>query len=94
MAKYRKKPVEVEAEQFKGDKEAIRRLGLIPHYRFDRTTCTICGEEMGFHATVDTLEGEMLACPGDWIITGVEGEKCPVKPGIFAKTYEPVEQTS
>jgi hypothetical protein len=29
-------------------------------------------------------------CPGDWIITGVKGERYPVKPDIFAATYEPV----
>lgn len=38
-----------------------------------------------------TLEGEMRADMGDWIIKGVEGEFYPCKPGIFAKTYEPVE---
>ena len=35
-----------------------------------------------------TLEGVMKASPGDWIITGVDGEKYPVKPDIFQKTYE------
>ena len=38
---------------------------------------------------IGTLEGEMLANPGDWIITGVNGEKYPCKPDIFEKTYEP-----
>nr|DAN42395.1 MAG TPA: PGDYG protein [Caudoviricetes sp.] len=37
---------------------------------------------------IDTLEGVMKASPGDWIITGVDGEKYPVKPDIFQKTYE------
>lgn len=39
-----------------------------------------------------TLEGTMHASPGDWIITGVNGEKYPCKPDIFEKTYEPVEE--
>jgi hypothetical protein len=39
-----------------------------------------------------TLEGTLLAQPGDWIITGVQGEKYPCKPDIFAATYEPVEE--
>lgn len=30
----------------------------------------------------------MVASPGDWIITGVHGEKYPCKPDIFEKTYE------
>lgn len=40
---------------------------------------------------IETLEGRMHASPGDWIITGVNGEKYPCKPDIFEKTYEPVE---
>lgn len=41
---------------------------------------------------IETLEGRMLISPGDYIITGVEGEHYPCKPGIFEKTYEKVEQ--
>jgi hypothetical protein len=40
---------------------------------------------------INTLEGEMRANEGDWIIQGVEGEIYPCKPSIFAATYEPVE---
>jgi hypothetical protein len=39
-----------------------------------------------------TLEGDMVAEAGDWIITGVKGERYPCKPDIFEKTYEPVEE--
>lgn len=42
--------------------------------------------------TIHTLEGDMTASPGDYIITGVNGEKYPCKPDIFKKTYELVEQ--
>lgn len=38
---------------------------------------------------IDTLEGVMHANPGDWIITGVNGETYPCKPDIFEKTYAP-----
>ena len=41
---------------------------------------------------IETLEGTMRADPGDWIITGVNGEKYPCKPDIFEKTYERVEE--
>lgn len=41
---------------------------------------------------VETLEGPLYAVPGDYIITGVSGEKYPCKPDIFKKTYEPVEE--
>ncbi len=37
---------------------------------------------------IHTLEGDMLASPGDWIITGVNGEQYPCKPDIFEKTYD------
>ncbi len=40
---------------------------------------------------IHTLEGTMRADPGDWIITGVQGEKYPCKPDIFEQTYEAVE---
>lgn len=40
---------------------------------------------------IKTLEGDMKASKGDWIITGVEGERYPCKPEIFKKTYEEVE---
>ena len=38
---------------------------------------------------IETLEGTMHANVGDYIITGVNGEKYPCKPDIFEKTYEP-----
>ncbi|MEK4877889.1 MULTISPECIES: hypothetical protein [Paenibacillus] len=42
---------------------------------------------------IDTLEGILTASPGDWIITGINGEKYPCKPEIFERTYSPVEST-
>lgn len=41
--------------------------------------------------TIHTLEGDMKAEVGDYIITGVNGEQYPCKPDIFLKTYEPVD---
>lgn len=40
--------------------------------------------------TVETLEGVMTGNPGDWLITGVNGEQYFCKDEIFQKTYEPV----
>jgi hypothetical protein len=39
--------------------------------------------------TIHTLEGDMVGNPGDWLITGVNGEQYPCKPDIFEKTYKP-----
>lgn len=50
-----------------------------------------CGRIWHDHGWIDTIEGGHTACPGDWIITGVEGERYPCKPDIFAATYEAVE---
>lgn len=40
---------------------------------------------------IKTLEGNMKASPGDWIITGVHGERYPCKPDIFEKTYKAID---
>lgn len=40
---------------------------------------------------IQTLEGTLRAAVGDYIITGLRGEKYPCKPDIFEKTYELVE---
>nr|WP_294371214.1 hypothetical protein [uncultured Ruminococcus sp.] len=62
MAKYRKRPIVIEAYQT--DKEMI----------------------------IHTLEGDMKASVGDYIITGLRGEQYPCKPDIFNATYEKVEE--
>ena len=85
MAKYRKKPVVIEAMQFTKDS-------------FDEC-CEFIGEENLNDGTskdecyigIITLEGEHDANEGDWIIQGVKGEFYPCKPDIFEMTYEPVE---
>ena len=52
--------------------------------------CVGCKNRMGVHGLCPTLEGRHIVCPGDWIITGVNGEQYPCKPDIFEKTYERV----
>jgi hypothetical protein len=51
--------------------------------------CQHCAKTMHVHGWIDTLEGGHTVCPGDWIITGIAGERYPCKPDIFAATYEP-----
>jgi hypothetical protein len=50
----------------------------------------LCGRRWHDHGWIDTLEGGHTVCPGDWIITGVQGERYPCKPDIFAATYDEV----
>lgn len=45
----------------------------------------------GVEVLIYTLEGTMTANPGDWIITGVAGERYPCKHEIFIATYEGVD---
>lgn len=46
----------------------------------------------GVACVIKTLEGDMWAHPGDWIIKGVDGEIYPCKHDIFLKTYEEVSE--
>ncbi len=80
MSRYRKRPVVIEATQWfrHGDHAAV------VHPVSDELV------SKGF-GWVPTLEGGHVVTPGDWIITGVHGERYPCKPDIFAKTYESVD---
>lgn len=82
--KYRKKPVVIDAEQFKDpiDKQEA-------DYWFLKK---IWWDSEGHFFYIATLEGNMQVSNGDWIITGVKGEKYPCKDDIFKMTYEKVEE--
>jgi len=54
--------------------------------------CPECAVRLHEHGFIDTLEGGHRVCPGDWIITGVAGERYPCKPHIFRETYSPVSE--
>lgn len=55
--------------------------------------CQKCERSYYDHGWIDTLEGGHAVCPGDYIITGVQGEHYPCKPDIFHQTYEPAEES-
>lgn len=81
MTRYTKKPVTVEAVQWTGDNyEEMRHFLPFDVRRFDTD---------GLH--IRTLEGDLYAAPGDYIIKGVKGEFYPCKPDIFKQTYSPAE---
>ena len=82
--KFRKKPVVIEAQRV--TPETIRDVerwcgGSVKGESLPRVNRCI---------DIQTLEGEMRANMGDWIIKGVKGEFYPCKPDIFEATYEPV----
>ena len=59
--------------------------------KFRKKPVVIEAERTTVAVDIETLEGTMRAEPGDWIITGVKGERYPCKPDIFEATYEPAE---
>ena len=81
--RVRKKTVIVEAEHFTLENKDRA-------FNFITCTCTPMGDSINPSIKIQTLEGEIIASLGDWIIRGVNGEFYPVKPDIFEKTYEPV----
>jgi hypothetical protein len=58
--------------------------------RFRKRPVVIEAEQVTATQEIVTLEGTMCAEPGDWIITGVKGERYPCKDDIFRATYERV----
>jgi len=83
--KFRKKPVVIEAVQWRGLEEPIIDFlqGGEGIFHFNQTQGKLY---------ISTLEGVMEASVGDWIIKGVNGEFYPCKPDIFEKTYEAVRE--
>lgn len=93
MSLYRKKPVVI---------EAVRIAEVLDQAKHDWTALPFWVTDaldekrlaLGGLGTlfVRTLEGEMLARRGDWLIRGVNGELYPVRDAIFQATYDPVEE--
>jgi hypothetical protein len=88
MAKYRKKPVVIEAVEWTGANTLITETFM---NECEETYIDYNKKQLG-QIVIPTLEGEMRADAGDFIIKGVNGEFYPCKPDIFHKTYEKVEE--
>ena len=83
MAKYRKKPVVIDAIQV-DDTNLDTLVEWVQQHNHESNY------SQG-SIYIRTLEGTMRADKDDWIIKGVKGEFYPCKPDVFAATYEPVE---
>jgi hypothetical protein len=92
--KYRKKPVEIEAFQFKGDL-CYSDTGewCVPEWAIEAYHEGIIFEQSGEYY-IRTLEGNHRISLLDYVIKGVAGELYPCKPDIFELTYEPVLEVS
>ena len=82
MSLYRKKPVVIEARQF-----THANIEQIARWVNSNGASAFTGRES---IAIETLEGQMIAMPGDWIIKGVQGEFYPCRDDIFRETYEVV----
>jgi len=89
MAKYRKKPIVIEAWKWPENEVPEAKISMIDS-DFN-WTCKECGHLAHEHGNCPTLEGYHIVCPGDMIIKGVKGDFYPCKPDIFEMTYEKVE---
>jgi hypothetical protein len=87
MAKFRKKPVVITAVQYDGNFRCLDCFSIseVSHFIVSKDS------EGNQCIKIPTLEGEMTASIGDYIIRGVQGEYYPCKPDIFEITYEMVE---
>ena len=97
MPKFRKRPVVIEAMQVPATcdiGEDMINWGRLAEWLSlsNRSWKATSGSRPGVEIT--TLEGVMLASPGDWIIRGVANEIYPCKPDIFEATYEPAERAA
>ncbi len=104
MAKYRKKPIVIEAFQMTLERrwdnsewptwlqEAWQREPGMNAVWIDPSAPISPGHRSADQLVCGTLEGIHTITFGDWIIKGVAGELYPCKPDIFEQTYEAVEE--
>lgn len=90
--RWRKKPVEIEAMRIPsavsdapGVSEEVAEIA-----RWCGGTATVLLPNYRYQILIHTLEGLMVASPGDYVIRGVQGEFYACKPDIFADTYQEV----
>lgn len=106
--KYRKRPVIVDAQQWWPPSDSRHDPTMLSHRKGNSVTpgdyrqtgdiyCFCEGAGPGFGGDIYFIRvggpnDNVMIHPGDWIITGVQGEKYPCKPDIFEMTYEPIRQ--
>lgn len=98
VKKYRKKPVTIEAMQWNGTSQGATPIiqwildngGSGCLWCSDPDRCSKTGGDCPHTICIRTLEGDMHASLGDYIIRGVQGEFYPCRADVFAATYEEV----
>lgn len=83
---YRKKPVIVQAMRWMGDyDELVKLTGSLPG-----DTYHVNYTDHGSLLVIHTLDGNMIAAEGDYIVKGIAGEFYPCRSDIFQVMYEEV----
>ena len=96
--KYRKKPIVIDAIQLISEQKSIRKVlefmgqSIANDFITQEKFYEYCNNVISNGLIIPTLEGDMRASIGDYIIKGVNEEFYPCKPDIFGKTYEKVTQ--
>jgi hypothetical protein len=75
MPRFKKKPIVVEAWCFMGDVATFNSGVTAPFVDVVKPAnhdCEECGRPAWTHGIIATLEGNMIVCPGDWVIKGVK----------------------
>lgn len=88
--KFRKKPVVIEAHAYTGP-EVIDTLLHWINTNGGEAHRNVRRSDLAVVIVIETLEGDMAATQGDWIIRGTHGEFYPCKPEIFDASYEPAD---
>ena len=89
MPNFRKKPIVIQAVRWTGEVDQAFR-DLVGADFADALGILAKQAPEPRQLAIETLEGTMVAQPGDWIIKGVKGELYPCKHDIFEATYEAV----
>lgn len=93
---YRKKPLSIEAVQFdprpfgQPDRDGSYHYRLAFGGGLYQTSIRVMVDETGTYGTIRTLEGDMRANPGDYILRGIAGEFYPCRKDIFEASYDRV----
>lgn len=101
---YKTRPCQIEAIEWNGNnvKEILVFMGRLPHVDYvpmtNNTFESIMFEnwihnqtDLNNRLTIKTLEGNMKANVGDYIIKGLKGEFYPCKPDVFNEKYEEIK---
>ena len=103
MAQYRHKPLMIEAERYASGMEdgwgVVSEDGAVRFHADTRAAAAAWFDDFAAVAgrvapLIKAFEGWHVVENGDWIVTGVAGERTPMKDDIFRMTYEPAHPHS